>query len=240
MIAVFKREFLAYFRTPVGYVFSGVFLTMSGIIFYSYNVKNLSGDLLSFLSQLTLLVMILCPLLTMRLICEERSQKTDQLTMTSPVTLTAVVVGKYLAASAILVITIGLTNGFVLAISLCGGRVYAGEWFVGYLGLLLQSLCFLALDLFVTCFAKNQISGAAIAFGANFALWMIDLLADQIHNSLINNIMNFLSLYKHYEVFQVGQLTYAGILFFVSFIIVCLVAAIHVLDARRFSRVKSA
>ena len=69
MATIFKRDFLAYFRTPVGYVFMGVFLTLSGLIFYLYNLQNLSGDLLTFLSQLTLLVMLLSPLLTMRLIC---------------------------------------------------------------------------------------------------------------------------------------------------------------------------
>ena len=83
MFTIFKRDFLAYFRTPVGYVFMGVFLTLSGLIFYLYNLQNLSGDLLTFLSQLTLLVMLLSPLLTMRLICEDRQKRTDQLIFTS-------------------------------------------------------------------------------------------------------------------------------------------------------------
>ena len=69
MRTIFKREFLGYYRTPVGYVFMGVFLALAGLIFYLSNLKSLSGDLLSFLSQLTLLNMLLCPLLTMRLIC---------------------------------------------------------------------------------------------------------------------------------------------------------------------------
>ena len=59
MFTVFKRDFLAYYRTPVGYVFMGVFLTLSGVLFYLYNLKNLSGDLLTFLSTLTMLVMLL-------------------------------------------------------------------------------------------------------------------------------------------------------------------------------------
>ena len=101
MFTIFKRDFLAYFRTPVGYVFMGVFLTLSGLIFYLYNLQNLSGDLLTFLSQLTLLVMLLSPLLTMRLICEDRQKRTDQLIFTSPAGLGSVVLAKYLAAACI-------------------------------------------------------------------------------------------------------------------------------------------
>ena len=101
MRTIFKREFLGYYRTPVGYVFMGVFLALAGLIFYLSNLKSLSGDLLSFLSQLTLLNMLLCPLLTMRLICEERQKRTDQLLLTSPVSIPAIVAGKFLAEVAV-------------------------------------------------------------------------------------------------------------------------------------------
>ena len=234
MRTIFKRDVLAYFRTPVGYVFIGVFLTLSGLIFYLYNLQNLSGDLLTFLSQLTLIVMLLCPLLTMRLICEERQKRTDQLIFTSPVSLTAVITGKYLAAAAVMGATILLTNVYTLIIAVCG-RVFLGEWFAGYLGFTLQSLAFLALDLFVTCFAKNQMTGAVLAFGANFLLWMADLLADQLPMEWMGETLRFLSLYDRYEPFRLGQFSFSSALFFVTFIACCLVAAVRVLDARRFS-----
>ncbi len=234
MSIIFRRDLLAYFRTPVGYVFIGVFLTLSGLIFDLYNLQYLSGDLLSFLSQLTLLVMLLCPLLTMRLLCEERQKRTDQLLLTSPVGLGAMVVGKYLAAAGVMLITIALTNVYTLIIAVCG-RVYMGEWFVGYLGFTLQSLGFLAIDLFVSSFAKNQMTGAVAAFGANFLLWMADLLADHLPYAWMQQALNFLSLYDRYEPFRLGQLSFSGVLFFLSFIACCLVATVRVMDARRFS-----
>ena len=234
MFTVLKRDFLAYYRTPVGYVFMGVFLTLSGVLFYLYNLKNLSGDLLTFLSTLTMPVMLLCPLLVMRLISEERQKRTDQLILTSPVSVGGVVMGKYLAAAAVMLLTIVLTNVYTLVIAL-GGRVYSGEWFVGYLGFTLQSLSFLALDLFVTCFAKNQMTGAVAAFGANFLLWMADMLADNLAADWLAKALRFVSLYDRYEPFRLGQLSWSGMLFFVSFIACCLVAAVRVLDARRFS-----
>ena len=233
MKTIFKREFLGYYRTPVGYVFMGVFLALAGLIFYLSNLKSLSGDLLSFLSQMTLLNMLLCPLLTMRLICEERQKRTDQLLLTAPVSLASAVLGKYFAAAAVLLLTILCSNLYTLIIAFYG-TVYAGEWFVGYLGFTLQSLSFLALDLLVSCFAKNQITGAVAGFGANFFLWMTDLLASNVSVSWLRDALNFISLYDRYEPFLLGQLSYASVLFFISFIIVCLAGAVRVLDARRF------
>ncbi|NLO86442.1 MAG: ABC transporter permease subunit [Clostridiales bacterium] len=234
MRTIFKRDFLAYFRTPTGYAFMGVFLSLAGFIFYLYNLSTLSSDILSFFSQLTLLVMLLTPMLAMRLISEDRQKRTDQLLLTTPISLGKTVMGKFLAAACVILITILLTNVYTLIIAIYG-VVYPGEWFVGLLGFTLQSLCFLALDLFVSCFAKNPLTSAVFAFAANFVLWMTDLLANNISITWIQNVLNFISLYDRYEPFILGQLSYSSILFFLSFIAVCLAGATHVLDSRRFS-----
>lgn len=133
-----------------------------------------------------------------------------------------------------MLITILLTNIYMLIIAIYG-VVYPGEWFVGYLGFILQSLCFLALDLFVSCFAKNQLTSAVLAFAANFMLWMTDLLANSISISWLQDALNFISLYDRYEPFILGQLSYSSILYFLTFIAACLAGATHVLDSRRFS-----
>lgn len=234
MRTIFKRDFLAYYRTPVGYVFAGAFLTLAGLIFYLYNLQNLSGDLLGFMSQLTLLSMLLCPLLSMRLFCEERQKGAQQLIMTAPVPLWRVVLGKYLAAACVVLITVLLSNVYTLIIAIYG-TVYFGEWLVGYLGFVLQSLSFLALDLLVSCFAKNQMTGAIVGFAANFLLWMIDLLAAQVPVAWLSSALGFISLYDRYEPFLLGQMSPACITFFISFILVCLFGAVRTLDARRFS-----
>lgn len=235
MVTIYKRELRGFFHTSMGYVFVGVFLALSGIIFYLSNLQPLSGELLIFLSQLTLLLMLLCPLLTMRLICEERQRRTDQLLLTSPVSLTAIVLGKYLAAATVLGLAVLLTHVHVLIIGLYG-TLYAGEWFVGYLGLMLQGLSFLALDMLVTCFARNTLSAAAAAFAANFVLWLLDLLAQYVPIGALSEALRFVSLYRRYEPFILGQLSFANILFYLSFIAACLVGTIHVMDGKRFSQ----
>lgn len=235
MITIFKREFQGFFHTSIGYVFMGVFLLLSGVIFYLGNLKALSGDLLSFLPQLTLLTMLLCPIITMRLLCEERQRRTDQLLLTSPVSLTQIVLGKYLAAAAVIGLTILLTHVYILIIALYG-KVYIGEWFVGYLGFTLQSLSFLAVDMLLTCFCKSQNSAALAAFAANFVLWMLDQLAAYVDIDFLSQALSFLSLYDRYEPFILGQLSFASVLFFLSFIALCLAATVHVMDSRRFSQ----
>lgn len=235
MRTVFKREFLAYFRTPVGYVFLGVFTSLSGLIFYLGNVSTLSGDLLLFLSQLTMLVMLLTPVLTMRLLSEERQRRTDQLLLTSPVSLPRIVLGKYLAASAVLGIGILLTNVCTLVMALYG-TVYPGEWFVSYLGFTLQGMAFLALDMLATCFTKSPVSAAIVAFAANFLMWMLDLLASQVGVPFVAGALSFLSLYDRYEPFIMGQLSFASVSFYITFIALCITATVRVMDARRFSQ----
>lgn len=233
MLIIYKRELQSYFHTPIGYVFIGTFLALAGGLFYMQILQPLSGELLIFLSQLTVLFMLLSPVLTMRLLCEERQKGTDRLLLTSPVSLFSVVLGKYLAAATVLLLAIALTNVYVGIMALYG-TVYTGEWLVGYLGFALQGLSFLALDLLVTCFAKNQVSAAVAAFAANLALWMLDLLSSSAPYAWMANTLNFLSLYQRYQPFVLGQLSFSSLVYFVCFTALCVAATMRALDARRF------
>lgn len=233
MIAIWKRELKSYFVTPVGYVFMGVFLSLMGMIFYAQNVSALESSVLLLLGQATFLWLLLSPVLTMRLLAEERRQKTDQLLLTSPVSLWGVVLGKYLAAVTVLLSTVALTMGYVLIIALFG-KVYPGELMVGYLGFLLQGCSFLALDLFLSGCARSQVTAAIAAFGVNLALWALDTMASAITLPVIPDILSFLGLYARYEPFLLGQLSYASVLYYVSFCAVFLAAAVRMLDARRW------
>lgn len=233
MRTIYKRELAAYFRTPVGYVFLAVYLSLSGAIFKSSILDTLSGDLLSFVSAMTYLMMLLCPVLTMRLICEDRQKGADKLLMSSPVSLTAILMGKFLAAATVMLGAIAITLVYVLIMELYG-TVYIGECFVGYLGFALQAMCFLAVDLMVSCFMKNQVSAALAGLGANIVMWTMDLLS-QSAPAFLKRALDFISLYDRFEPFVMGQLSYANVLFYLSFTAFCLVCAIRALDARRFS-----
>ena len=105
MWAVVKKEFKSYFFSPVGYVFIGLFLIMFSIFFYTevFNYQSINFEYI-FYSGATILTFIV-PILTMRTVAEERKSGTEQLLLTSPLSITKVVIGKFLAATAIVVIT---------------------------------------------------------------------------------------------------------------------------------------
>ena len=233
MLAIWKRELQSYFYTPVGYVFMGVFLALSGTFFYMLMLGSRSSDVLTFLGQLSYLWMLLSPVLTMRLLAEEKQKRTDQLLLTSPVSLPGIVLGKYLAAFTVMIFTVLLTLIYVLIIAMYGA-VYPSELLVGYLGFMLQGGAFLALDLFISGCASSQVTAAVTAFGVNLALWLLDLLAGSMTQSWVRDVLYFFSLYDRYNPFLMGQLSFASIGYDLSFIAAFLALTIHRLDSRRY------
>lgn len=233
MNTIRKREIRGYFHTPVGYVFIGVFLAVSSVLFYMQILRQRSGDLPNFIAEMSYLWMLLSPVLTMRLLAEEKQKKTDQLLLTSPVSLPGIVIGKYLAAVTVLLMTAGLTLCFVLVVALYG-TVYPMELAVNYLGFILQGCAFAALDLFISGCAGTPVTAAVMAFGANFLLWILDLLENAVQAGWASDVLRFLSLYRRNEPFIMGQLSFAGLLYDLSFIAVFLVLTIYHLDRKRW------
>ena len=229
MLAIWKRELQSYFYTPVGYVFMGVFLSLSGLFFYMLVLDARSSDVLTFLGQISYLWMLLSPVLTMRLLAEEKQKRTDQLLLTSPVSLP----GIYLAAVTVMACTVLLTLVYVLVVALYGA-VYPGELMVGYLGFILQGSAFLALDLYISGCASNQVTAAVAAFGVNLALWLMDLLAGGVTQAWLQDSLSFFSLYQRYNPFLMGQLSFASIGFDLAFIAAFLALTVHSLDSRRY------
>ena len=235
MKAIWKREMQGYFFTATGYVYLGVFLTVSSVLFYLEILSQRSGDLPTVIGGMSYLWMLLSPVLTMRLLAEEKQKKTDQLLLTSPVSLPGIVIGKYLAAVTVLLITAGLTLLFALVVALYG-RVYPAELAVNYLGFILQGCAFVAMDLFLSGCAATPVTAAVLAFGANFLMWILDLLENAVQAEWLSEAMRFLSLYRRNEPFMMGQLSFAGILFDVSFIAAFLALTVWHLDRKRYGR----
>jgi ABC-2 type transport system permease protein len=194
-----------------------------------------SSDLLTFLYEMSYLWMLLCPVLTMRLFAEERQRRTDQLLFTSPVSLTRITLGKYLAAVTVLLGTVLLTGVYTAVIARYG-QIYAGEVFTGYLGFILQGCAFVAVDMLVSALVRTPIIAAAASFGVNVALWIMNLLALQAP-AWLRDILNFLSLYSRNEPFLMGQFSPASAFFDLSVVAAALFLTIHALDARRWKGV---
>ena len=116
MLAILKRELSSYFTSPIGYVFLAVFYFFSGMFFYSVLYSN-STDISYVFSGMFTVLLFVVPLLTMRLMSEEKKQKTDQLLLTSPVSLTGLVLGKFLAAVCMYAIALAVTVVYSLILA---------------------------------------------------------------------------------------------------------------------------
>ena len=234
MGAIYRREMQSYFYTPAAYVFLGVFLTLSGIFFGVTNLASRSSNLLELLAQISYVWLLLSPILTMRLIAGERRQRTDQLLFSSPCSLTGLVLGKFFAACTVLAVAVGATGMYALIVALYG-RLYAAETAVGYLGLLLTGCSFIALDLFISCFARSQMTAAVAGVGVNLLVWLADVLASAVTVKAVSGFLNFISLYQRFAPFVRGQLSLSNVLYDLLFIGVMLFLSVRVLDARRWS-----
>lgn len=232
MFAVYRRELQSYFVTAVGYLFMGVFLLLTSVLFYVELLQPRSSDLLMFIGEMSYLWMLLTPVLTMRLLAEERQRRTDQLLLTSPVSIAGMVMGKYLAAVSVLLLTVLLTGLYAVIVALCGA-VYPGELLCGYLGFVLQGCAFVAVDLWISSVMPGQVAAAIAAFGMNLLLWMMDLLADSAPLWL-EKVLIFFSLYSRGEPFLMGQLSFASVGYFIIITLAFLAMTVHALDKRRY------
>lgn len=177
MFAVFKRELRAYFSSPIGYVVIGLFLFLSGIFFAATNLLGGSPDFNSILSTMAFVFLFLVPILTMRLLAEETRQHTDQMLITSPLSVTAVVAGKYFAAVTVYLITLLVTVLFPVMMSFFA--LLGLEWWKilgGYIGLFLLGSSFIAVGLFFSSVTESQIVAAVATYATLLVMWIIDAL----------------------------------------------------------------
>lgn len=236
MTAIIKRELRSYFLTPLGYIFLGVFLSIAGIVFQINNVATLSSDMFGFLSMMSYVWMLLCPILVMRLLAGERKQLTDQLLMTAPLSSAEIVLGKYIAACLMLLISTMLSLFYPLLVGI-NGRIYPMELITGYLGFTLQGFAFIAFDLMLSAVTANPISAAALCFGANLFLWLSGLFSASSTSYVIREVLGFFNLYERFTPFLHAQLSLANMVFFAVFSFVCITACVQLVQARRWSEV---
>lgn len=175
MVAIIKKEFLTYFKSMTGYVFMASFLFFVGLFFVTNNLLILNPQYSGVLSSSTFVFLLIVPVLTMRLMAEETRQKTDQLLLTSPVSLGRIVMGKYLGAVSVFLITLAITFIYPLILSTMG-TIFWGEIIGGYIGFFLLGSALIAVGLFVSSLTDNQVIAAVATFTVLLVLWLMDAI----------------------------------------------------------------
>ncbi|MDR0730924.1 MAG: ABC transporter permease [Treponema sp.] len=215
MTAVLKREFKAYFYTPLGYVFIGAYWLFTGFFFFNYNLYGNSGDLRLLFNTLFTVTLFLVPILTMRLLSEDRKMKTDLVFLMSPLSGAAVIAGKYLAALCVYL----LAMSGVLAVSLVVEAVGGAEWSViigHFMGLFLLGSALIAIGLFISALTENQIIAAVGGYCVGFLLMLLDGVALILSENSLAGVLKVLSFNTRYEYFTLGILGIDHIVYFIS------------------------
>lgn len=179
MRAILSREFKAYFNTASGFIFMAVFLFISGIFFALTNLFTGDGYYNPVLQSTSFIFLILVPMITMKTLAEEKHQKIDQLLLTSPVSLTEIVLGKYFAAVGLFLVTLLITCIYPIILG-AFGAIAVWEIIGSYIGFALLGACFIAIGIFVSSLTENQVTSAVATFGALLLIWMIDWMQQSL------------------------------------------------------------
>lgn len=248
---MFKKELRLYFTSPVAYAVGTIFLLIAGYFFYSIfafftmasmqammnpamaRELNVTDSVLRPLfSNLSVILLLIMPLLTMRLIAEERRAGTIELLLTYPIRDGAVLAGKYLAALALYAMMIGLTLAYPAMVAYFA-QLEWGPLLTGYLGLLLMGAAFLAVGLFASSLTENQIVAAVITFGVLLMFWVIGWSADYAGGAF-GRVLAHLSILEHNESFSRGVLDTKDVIYYLNFTALALFLTLRALEARRW------
>lgn len=223
MGAVIKKELKTYFLSPIGYVFIGLFLTMFSIFFYTDVISFYSTNFeYIFYSGSTVLTFIV-PILTMRTIAEERKTGTEQLLLTSPLSITKIVLGKFIAATLIVVITELFT--FLYYGILCYfGTPHLATALLTMLGFLLLAMSYISFGILASSITENQIISGIITVAAFVLMLFLPYF---------NTAFTDFSLINMFAKFALGQIDIANTVTFITFTILCLVVTIIVMQRRK-------
>ena len=226
MWAIIKKEFKSYFLSPVGYVFIGLFLIMFSIFFYTdvFDYQSVNFEYI-FYSGATILTFI-TPILTMRTLAEERKSGTEQLLLTSPISITKIVLGKFISATLIVVI-MELCTFMYFGILSFFGTPHLTTALVTLLGFLLLAMSYISFGLLASSITENQIVAGVITIGFFILTWFLPNFSDIFTNfSLINIFANFPS----------GQIDIADTVTLITFTIMCILLTVIVMQRRKSVR----
>lgn len=234
MGAIFRRELGAFFTSSIAYVYLAVFYVVSGYLFYATSLYSATTDMSGVFSNLTTIIVILIPILTMKSFSEEKKQKTEQGLLTAPVSLGGIVLGKYFAT--LLMYIMGISIVFVYGLILSYfGEVQWNIVLANYFALFLLGGAFIAVTTIISSLTENQVVAAVFGILTLMALQLFDLIAGQIKIDFIANILNSLSFYNKYTEFTCGIFNLSSVIFYISTAVIFNFLTIRVFEKRRWS-----
>jgi len=234
--SIFIREMKAYFVSPIAYVVLIVFVILTGFFFVAYfnwaSFYQGEASMNAIFLNMSITMLFVAPLITMRVFAEEKRSGTIEILMTSPVTDAEVVIGKFAASFALFIIMLALTFTCPLFLIIYGNPDVT-PMLVGYLGLLLLGAAFISLGVMTSSITKNQIVAALVSFVLLLGLWVIGWMSSTV-GSQLGKVLSFMSLVEHFEDFSKGILDTKHIVYYVSFAAFCLFLAVKSVQSAKW------
>ena len=234
MLAIYKKEMRTYFTTPLGYVFIAVFLAVSGFVFAFSTFQTQTSDVSGYFQMMIFGYIVIIPLLTMRSFAEERRTRTEQLLMTSPVTIPAMVFAKFLAAFTMFAGTVLLSCIYYLP--LFGyGEPNVARAFGCLIAMLLLGMCFIAVGIFVSTLTESTVTASIGTMTILLVFVVAAIFNNLIDSYVIRSVLSWISVYSRYVNFTYGIFDIAAAVYYVSITAVFLFLAVRVYERRRYA-----
>lgn len=233
MSAVFKREFRSYFSTPIGFIVLAAFYFFLGLYFsliYSYG----SPDIATVIVAMSTVIVFAMPILTMRLMSEDRRQKVDQALLTAPVSLTSIVLGKFFAALAVFAIGFAPTLIFEIIVA-SYVTVNIMSYIYALFGMLLLGSALIAIGMFISSLTESAVISAILTLVINILVLYMSSFASMVSVSWIATIIEKAAFITAFENFGQNIFSVADVVYFVSISVAFLFLCVRSLDKRRWA-----
>ena len=245
------KELISYFSSPIAYIIIAGFLFITSWIFF-FNLDHVNTVTLQYhamggivasitdgivrplYSSMNVILLFISPFITMRLFAEEKKMQTIQLLLSSPIRTSEILLGKYVSAVLLISVLLILTLVYPLILFKFSNPDF-GPIFTNYIGVFLMACSYLSLGIFFSAISENQIAAGAMTFASSFFFWLINL-ASQAAGPILQVLLEYLSLIKHFNKFNLGIVNSSDVIFYISFITLSLFFTHQVLDSDRIRR----
>ena len=224
MWAIIKKEFKSYFLSPIGYIYIGIFLLMCSIFFYLDIFAYMSTDFTYMFGSASTVLTFIVPLITMRMFSEERKNGTEQLLLTSPRSVTSIVLGKFIAAALVVLVSVAATLMYY-AILCYFGEPQLGKSLVAILGFALLALAYISFGMFASSLTENQIIAAVISVAFFMISWFLP--------GFSSAFVNFSLMDAFYMSFVNGTISIQNLVLLLSFTVLFIIFTIMVIQRRK-------
>ncbi len=234
MSAIYKKEMRTYFTTPIGYVFIAVFLAVSGFMFAMSTYQSQTSDVSGYFQLMIFGYIVIVPLLTMRSFADERKSRTEQILMTAPVSITSMVMAKFLAALTMFAGSVLVSCLYYLPL-FNYGEPNIGRALGCLIAMLLIGMCFISVGIFVSTLTESSVTAATGTMAILLGFVVAALFNGLIDSYVIRFVLDWISVYSRYVNFTYGIFDVSAAVYYLSISAIFLFLSVRVYERRRYA-----